>query len=50
MQRLLIVLLAAVDAIVAAAIGLVVLLAPLTLVWAISSARARTGVLSGRPP
>ncbi|MGN8025209.1 cell division protein PerM [Microbacterium sp. 22242] len=36
MQRLLIVLLAAVDAIVAAAIGLVVLLAPLTLVWAIS--------------
>ena len=36
MQRLLIVLLAAVDAIVAAAIGLVVLLAPLTLIWAIS--------------
>ncbi|GAA4478340.1 cell division protein PerM [Microbacterium panaciterrae] len=36
MQRLLIVLLAAVDALVAAAIGLVVLLAPLTLIWAIS--------------
>lgn len=36
MQRLLIVLLAAVDAIVAAAIGLVVLLAPLTVIWAIA--------------
>lgn len=36
MQRLLIVLLAAVDAIVAAAIGLAVLLAPLTVIWAIA--------------
>lgn len=36
MQRLLIVLLAAVDAIVAAVVGLVALLAPLTLIWAIA--------------
>lgn len=36
MQRLLIVLLAAVDAIVAAAVGLAALLAPLTLIWAIA--------------
>ena len=36
MQRLLIVLLAAIDAIVAAAVGLAVLLAPLTLIWAVS--------------
>ena len=36
MQRLLIVLLAAVDAIVAAAIGLAVLLAPLAVIWAVA--------------
>jgi len=46
MQRLLIVLLAAVDAIVAAAIGLVVLLAPLTLIWAVAvGAKADWGAL-----
>ncbi|MBS1906684.1 MAG: hypothetical protein JST33_08980 [Actinobacteria bacterium] len=46
MQRLLIVLLAAVDAIVAAAIGLVALLAPLTLIWAIAfGAKADWGAL-----
>lgn len=36
MQRLLIVLLAAVDAVVAAAIGLAALLAPLTVIWAVA--------------
>ncbi|WP_295010343.1 DUF6350 family protein [uncultured Microbacterium sp.] len=40
MQRLLIVLLAAVDAVVAAAVGLGLLLAPLTLFWAISQGAA----------
>ncbi|MDQ4213532.1 DUF6350 family protein [Microbacterium sp. ASV81] len=46
MQRLLIVLLAAVDAIVAAAVGLAVLLAPLTLIWAIAfGAHADWGAL-----
>ncbi|GAB6856792.1 cell division protein PerM [Microbacterium xylanilyticum] len=46
MQRLLIVLLAAVDAVVAAAIGLAVLLAPLTVIWAIAfGPRADWGAL-----
>lgn len=46
MQRLLIVLLAAVDAVVAAATGLALLLAPLTVFWAISfGTRADWGAL-----
>jgi hypothetical protein len=46
MQRLLIVLLAAVDAVVAAAIGLAALLAPLTVIWAVAfGTRADWGAL-----
>lgn len=46
MQRLLIVLLAAVDAVVAAAIGLALLLAPLTVIWAVAfGQRADWGAL-----